>query len=227
MQERLQKFLSQAGVASRRAAEKLILAGKVKVNGRVANVLGTKIDPAKDKITVAGKLVGAGAFIYLVLNKPKGYMTTRYDPRRRKTVFDLLPVDLKTKIWPVGRLDYQTEGLLLFTNDGELTQVLTHPSGEHEKEYEVELDKEISEGKLEKIKSGMVLDGRKTSPARAKVFGNKIFLTIHEGRKRQIRRMFSSLGYTVRSLKRVRIGKLKLNGLQLGQHKFINRAEIL
>jgi 23S rRNA pseudouridine2605 synthase len=227
MLERLQKFISGAGIASRRHAEEMILAGRVKVNGKIVKELGTKVDTAKDAVLVDGKKISKQKFVYLVLNKPKKYVTTRMDPRKRKTVFDLLPPELKNVVWPVGRLDYNTEGLLVFTNDGELTQILTHPSKEHEKEYEVELDKEISEGKLEKIKTGIMLDGRMTSPAKARVAGNTVYLTIHEGWNRQIRRMFAVIGLNVRHLKRIRIGKLKLKDLQLGQYKLIDKSEII
>ena len=227
MLERLQKFMSQAGVASRRHAEEMILAGKVKVNGKIIRELGTKVDPAKDVVLVNGKKIKTNQLVYLALNKPKKYITTRQDPRNRKTVFDLLAPELKNIVWPVGRLDYMTEGLLIFTNDGELTQVLTHPSKEHEKEYEVVLDNEISEGKLEKIQNGVELDGRMTSPAKARVEGKIVYLTIHEGWNRQIRKMFAVLGLTVRNLKRIRIGKLKLSNLPIGEYKKIDISEII
>ncbi|HEV8601063.1 MAG TPA: pseudouridine synthase [Patescibacteria group bacterium] len=227
MQERLQKFISQAGVASRRRAEELIVQGKVKVNGRVVRELGTKVEPNRDRVEVDGNKIETKNFIYLVLNKPRKYVTTRHDPEKRKTVYDLLPAKFRIQLWTVGRLDYHTEGLLLFTNDGDLTQALTHPSNEHEKEYEVELDKEISEGKLAKIENGVMLDGKMTAPAKARVAGKIVYVTIHEGWKRQVRRMFSVLGYTVRNLKRIRIGKLKLAGLELGQYKVIDRKDVI
>ena len=227
MLERLQKYISQAGVASRRHAEEMILAGLVKVNGKVITKLGTKVDSLKDKVEVNGKKIQQQKLIYIAFNKPKRYMTTRSDPERRKTIYELLPPDLRNVVWPVGRLDFLTEGLLILTNDGELTQTLAHPSKEHEKEYEVVLDKELSEGRLEKLRSGMELDGKKTAPAQVRVNGTTINITIHEGMNRQVRRMFSAFGYTVRSLKRIRVGKLKLNDLQLGQYKFIDRKEII
>jgi 23S rRNA pseudouridine2605 synthase len=227
MQERLQKFISQAGIASRRHAEELIVAGKVKVNGQVIKELGTKVDPNSDKVEVNGKKIGLQKLVYLVLNKPKRYMTTRHDPRARKTVFELLPSNLKNIVWPVGRLDFDTEGLLIFTNDGELTQLLTHPSKEHEKEYQLELDKELSAGRIEKISGGMMIDGKKTAPAKIRTQGTTVYITIHEGANRQIRKMFGSLGYSVRNLRRIRIGKLKLNDLQLGQYKMVERKDIV
>src|SRR5581483_1400244 len=124
MQERLQKYISQAGIASRRHAEELIVAGKVKVNGKIIRELGTKVDPSRDRVEVNGKKILQQKLIYLILNKPKRYVTTRHDPRARRTVFDLLPLELRNVVWPVGRLDFNTEGLLIFTNDGELTQQL-------------------------------------------------------------------------------------------------------
>lgn len=227
MQERLQKYLSQAGVASRRHAEDLITSGKVKVNGQVVKVLGTKVDPEKDQVLVSGKKVGLQKLVYLVLNKPKRYLTTRNDPARRKTVFELLPPHLKNVVWPVGRLDFHTEGLLLFTNDGELTQTLTHPSKEHEKEYEVMIDKELSAGRIEKMENGMMIDGKKTAPAKIRTNGTTVYITIHEGINRQIRKMFGELRYSVRNLKRIRIGKLTLGDLELGQHRMIDKKEII
>lgn len=228
MLERLQKFISSAGVASRRHAEQLILDGKVKVNGKVVKEMGVKIDPTKDKVEVGGKKISELKKIYIILNKPAQYVTTRHDPQHRKTVFDLLPQELRTQVWPVGRLDFTTEGLLILTNDGELTQTLTHPSREHEKEYFVELDREISEGKLNKIKTGVKLDGRMTSPAYVSMVDDKkLYMTIHEGWNRQIKRMFSALGYTVRHLKRVRIGKLKLGSLPLGEFDRVTKDKLI
>ncbi|MGE5297654.1 MAG: pseudouridine synthase [Acidobacteriaceae bacterium] len=228
MEERLQKFLSQAGVASRRHAEEMILKGLVKVNGKVITELGTKIDPDIDKVLVNGKRVQTQQLIYLILNKPKKYMTTKSDPRKRKTVYELLPEDIRQKVWTIGRLDYMTHGLLVFTNDGDLTQILAHPSREHEKEYEVVLDKPISDGKLTKIKTGIELDGRKTSPAQVKLLsGNILRITIHEGWNREIRRMFSVIGLNVIDLKRVRVGKLKLGDLPPGGFKQIKKSELI
>lgn len=227
MPERLQKIISQAGIASRRHAESLITAGKVKVNGQVVKELGTKADPAKDRIEVEGKLIKVQKHVYLMMNKPKRYLTTRDDPRKRKTVFDLLPPELKNVVWPIGRLDFNTEGLLLFTNDGELTQDLAHPSKEHEKEYEVVLNKEVSEGRLEKLREGMELDGKKTAPAHVRVSGTTVYITIHEGWNRQVRRMFAAFGYSIRNLKRIRVGKLKLANLETGRYKLIDKKEII
>ncbi|OGE79973.1 MAG: hypothetical protein A2660_02655 [Candidatus Doudnabacteria bacterium RIFCSPHIGHO2_01_FULL_45_18] len=227
MQERLQKIISQAGLASRRHAEELITSGRVKVNGHIITKLGTKVDPDKDLVEVNGKKIALQKLVYLVMNKPRKYMTTRTDPERRKTVYDLIPANLKNVVWPVGRLDYYTEGLLILTNDGELTQLLTHPSKKHEKEYEVILDKELSEGRIEKIEGGMMIDGKKTAPSDIRTQGTTVYITIREGMNRQVRKMFGSLGYSVRNLKRIRIGKLRLNDLESGQYKFITKKDII
>jgi len=227
MEERLQKYISQAGIASRRHAEELILAGKVKVNGEIVRVLGTKVDPDKDQVQVSGKKIKQEKLVYLVLNKPRRFLTTRDDPKKRRTVFDLIPAELKTVVWPVGRLDFQTEGLLIMTNDGELTQTMTHPSREHDKEYEVIIDKELTDGRIKKLETGIILEGRKTSPAKVRTQGTTVYLTIHEGWNRQIRKMFAVLGHTVRNLKRIRIGKYKLADLPVGQHKFVQRKDLI
>lgn len=225
--ERLQKYISQAGIASRRAAEDLIVEGKVRVNGKIVRELGTKVDPLKDRVEVNNKRIQHLEKIYLAFNKPKRYLTTRDDPAKRRTIYELLPENLKTKVWPVGRLDFNTEGLLILTNDGDLTQTLSHPSKEHEKEYEVVLDKEITEGKLEKIRNGIRLGDRVTSKAIARVDGVRVFLIIHEGWNRQIRRMFSAIDLTVRNLKRIRVGKLKLKDIPLGEYREITKADLL
>src|SRR3989344_5594341 len=227
MLERLQKFISQAGIASRRHAEELIVDGKVKVNGKIVTQLGTKVDPSKDRVEVDNKKIAAQKLVYMVLNKPKRYMTTRSDPRKRKTIFELLTPDLKNVVWPVGLLDFLTEGLLILTNDGELTQTLAHPSKEHEKEYEVIIDKELSGGRIEKLKSGMIIDGKKTAPAKVRANGTTVYITIHEGINRQVRKMFGALGYTIRNLRRIRVGKVTLGGVQLGQHIFVERKDII
>jgi len=220
--------MSSAGVASRRHAEEMILAGLVKVNGKTVKELGTKVDPSKDKVTVSGRKVEPRTrLIYFAMNKPKRCVTTRKDPRKRKTVYDYLAPELRNVVWPIGRLDFDTEGLLLFTNDGDLTQKLTHPSFEHEKEYEVKLDKELSGGRIEKIETGMIIDGKKTSPAKLRVQGTTVYLTIHEGMNRQVRKMFGELGYSVRNLKRIRIGKLKLGNMTSGQTKPFDPKDIL
>ena len=228
MQERVQKFLSSAGVASRRKAEEFITSGQVFINVRKAK-LGDKVDPEKDEVKVYGKVVKpAEKKIYVMINKPKGYVVSKSDPNRRKTVFDLLPADLRGKVWNVGRLDFDTEGLLLMTNDGDLTQTLSHPSLEHEKEYEVTTQEEPNESQLEKLRTGVEISTGITYPAKVKLRDSKVRITIHEGKKRQVRRMFSAVGLTVTNLKRIRIGKLNLpNDLPSGQHRIVSKDDIL
>ena len=165
--------------------------------------------------------------IYLMMNKPKHVLTTRNDPQNRQTVYDLLPKELKNVVWPVGRLDFNTEGLLILTNDGELTQNLVHPSAEHEKEYEAKLDKPLSEGRIKKMSDGMMIDGKKTAPAKIRTQGTTVYITIRQGLNRQVRKMFSAFGYQILSLKRIRIGKLKLNGLQLGKYNLISKDRLI
>ena len=204
-------------MASRRAAEKMIVAGRVRVDGRVVRELGTKVDGGKNKVEVDGHRVEVEPeFIYLVLNKPKSYVSSRHDKYGRKTVYDLLSPDTRKKVWSVGRLDYETEGLLIFTNDGDLTQKLTHPSFEHSKEYEVLLDKKLTDNDRELLEQGVDIGGYITAPATATVLGGKkISLVIHEGRKRQVRRMLASLGYLVLKLTRVGEANLQLSSLRL------------
>ncbi len=226
--ERLQKFLSNAGIASRRRAEALIEKGLVLVNGRAAKI-GDSVDPGKDKISFQGKPVSAETrSIYIALNKPRGYISSRFDPQKRKSVYDLLPKDLRAKVWSVGRLDYYSEGLMVFTNDGGLTQALAHPKYEHEKEYEVQLNKQIGDADLNRLRRGVEIgQGAVTAPAKIKVRGGRILMAIREGKKRQIRRMFESLGFKVKVLKRIRINKLSLGDLAPGKHKFITKEEII
>lgn len=228
MQERVQKFLSSSGVVSRRKAEDAITAGQVFINGRRAR-LGDKVNPETDKIKYYGKLIlPQPEKIYLMLNKPKGVVVSKKDPRGRKTVFDLLPPELKTRVWNVGRLDFDTEGLLILTNDGELTQTLAHPKYEHEKEYEVITDLEPTEGQLEKLRGGVTIATGLTYPAKAKIRNEKIYLIIHEGKKRQIKRMFDAIGLAVTGLKRIRLGKLVLpENLPAGAFKKITKQEII
>ncbi|MDE2312143.1 MAG: rRNA pseudouridine synthase [Patescibacteria group bacterium] len=228
MLERVQKFISESGVASRRKAEEFIKSGQVQINGRKAK-LGDKIDPATDVVKVYGKTVKrAAAKIYLMLNKPKGAVVSRKDPRRRQTVFDLLPAELRQQVWNVGRLDFDTEGLLILTNDGELTQSLAHPSFEHEKEYEIVTQEQPNDAQLDKLRGGVEISGGLTGPAKVRLRDHKIYLTIHEGKKRQIRRMCDAVGLSVVNLKRVRVGKLTLPAdLPPGQYRAVHKSDIL
>lgn len=229
MKERLQKILSLAGLASRRNAETFIERGLVTVNGRKAS-LGDKADPDTDRIMFRGKQVKVSEEkLYLAMNKPKGYMVSRHDPYGRKNAFQLLPVELQKKLWNVGRLDYETEGLILFTNDGLLTQKLAHPSFEHDKEYEVTLANSASTEQMQKLREGVKLrNGFVTSPAKVRQSGNKLYITIHEGKKHQIRRMIKSVSLELTNLKRIRIGKLKLSDtIQPGKYEFVKKESIL
>ncbi|MBI5529996.1 MAG: rRNA pseudouridine synthase [Candidatus Doudnabacteria bacterium] len=228
MEERVQKFISQAGVASRRKAEEFIKSGQVLINGRKAK-LGDKVNPSTDIVKVYGKTVKPNQqLVYIMINKPKGYVVSKSDPQHRKTVFELLPEDLRTKVWNVGRLDADTEGLLILTNDGELTQELSHPKYEHEKEYEVSLQESPSESQLEQLRSGVEIATGTTYPAQVKQRDGKVRITIHEGKKRQVRRMFTTVGLTITNLKRIRINKLLLpKELPAGQFKLISKEEIL
>lgn len=227
MKERVQKFLSEAGVASRRKAEEFIKSGQVSINGHKAK-LGDKVDPEIDEVKVYGKIVSnKQPKIYIALNKPKGYVVSKSDPNGRKTVFSLLPEEIRTKVHNVGRLDYDTEGLLLLTNDGDLTQELSHPKYEHDKEYEVSTDSEPKSQQLERLRDGIELPTGMTSPAQIKTRSGKVFITIHEGKKRQVRRMFNAVGLGVTNLRRIRINKLKLPDISPGQYIEIKKSDII
>jgi len=231
MEERLQKIIGQAGIASRRKAEELILAGKVKINGVVVTDLGKKYDRTKVKISVEGKLLkNYEPKLYFLLNKPKGYISTVRDERGRKTVIELLP-EVTERIYPVGRLDADTEGLIVLTNDGELMNALLHPSREVPKTYSARIEPGITNRNLKALSEGVLLEDGPTAPALVNlVYQSKEFsrveLTIHEGRNRQVRRMFAALGYEVRALKRICMGNLVLTGLKRGEHRPLTEKEI-
>jgi 23S rRNA pseudouridine2605 synthase len=234
MDVRLQKILSAAGVASRRAAERLIVDGRVSVNGQTVLELGTKADPERDDIRVDGSRIRrAAAPIYLLLNKPRGYVTTRSDPEGRPTVLTLLP-DVRAYVFPVGRLDYDSEGLLILTNDGDLAARLTHPSHEVPREYHARVLGVPDDRDLARLSRGIVLDGRRTAPAEIallRVLGVRppqalITVTLHEGRTRQVRRMFESIGHPVTDLRRVRIGPIADDRLKLGTYRGLTEKEI-
>ncbi len=221
---RLQKYLSTAGFCSRRAGEKYILDGLVKVNGIVTTTLGTKVDPEKDIIEVNGEKIEAKAdLIYIALNKPKGYVTT-CRKESGKIVLDL--IGISGRIYPVGRLDKDSSGLLLLTNDGRLHNVLSHPSFDHEKEYEVTLKWPITDEALEKMKEGIFLMGSKTRPAAVRRISPEQFnITLKEGRNRQIRRMVVKIGNKVLDLKRIRISDVKLGNLKEGAWRYLTEKE--
>lgn len=229
--ERLQKYLAHAGVASRRTCEELIQQGKVKVNGIVIREMGVKIDPEKDKVEVAGKTVkDEEEKVYLLLNKPKGYVTTLRDPQKRPKVIDLLK-DVKVRVYPVGRLDYDTEGLLLLTNDGDITYKLTHPKHEIGKTYLVLVKGVPDQDKLKRFQKGLRLADGLTAPAKVKLLkkqgGNTLLeIIIYEGRNRQIRRMCETIGHPVLELKRASMGFLQLEGLETGKYRYLTKTEI-
>ncbi len=227
MEERVQKYLSEQGVASRRKAEEFIKSGQVLINGKKAK-LGDKVDPETDVVKVYGKLIKPEAIkIYIALNKPKGFVVSKRDPQGRKTVFSLLAEEVRTKVWNVGRLDYDTEGLLILTNDGDLTQQLAHPKYEHDKEYEVATDLTPTKEQLQQLREGVEIATGLTYPATIKARGNTVNITIHEGKKRQVRRMFNAVGLNVTNLKRIRINKLELKNIPLGGYININKEDIL
>jgi len=235
--ERLHKFLSRCGVASRREAESLILQGRVTVNGVVIQELGTKIYPEKDKVEVDGIPVKPQPFTYIALNKPPGYVTTMKGKGGPPTVMELLK-GLKTRVYPVGRLDMDSEGLLLLTNDGELAFRLMHPRHHVEKRYLVKVRGSPPEKKLERLRKGIRLEEekrkgiyRKTAPAGIKVIKSKgketvLEVTLREGRKRQIRRMFQAIGHPVVSLVRVAVGNITLEGLPKGKYRHLTDQEV-
>jgi 23S rRNA pseudouridine2605 synthase len=237
--ERLQKILSQAGVASRRASEKLIADGRVTVNGRTVLEMGTKADPAVDDIRVDGRRLKKERPRYILLNKPAGFVTTRTDPQRRRTVLDLLS-GVREYVYPVGRLDYDTEGLLLLTNDGDLAARLTHPRHGVERTYEAHVAGLPDRDAVDRLRNGIPLDGRRTSPANV-VLVNKgpatrtasrkepegvLLITIREGRNRQVRRMCEAVGHPVRKLIRKRIGPLTDRRLRPGEWRELTAEEV-
>ena len=227
MLERLQKILSARGVASRRKAEEYILAGLVKVNGKVAE-LGQKADPETDTIEVDGKVMSDRAeMLYYLLNKPIGVETTNATVENQLTVKDLLPKELQGKIFPVGRLDKDSGGLLLLTNDGVLAYRLTHPKFDHEKEYEVIVGNTIQNGALKKLEEGSTIDGSKTKPAViTRLAPNKFSITLTEGRYRQIRRMSQKVGSPVDVLTRVRIMTVTDPHLKAGKFRPLSKEEV-
>lgn len=222
---RLQKVLAARGVASRRVVEQMIAAGRVTVNGRVA-VLGDRVDPDADIVEVDGALVGvAPGRVHYLLNKPAGHVSTAADTHDRPIVTELVPAE--PRVFPVGRLDLETEGLLVLTNDGELTHRLTHPSFGVEKEYVAELDGRPSRGDLRAWREGIELDDGPTSPAKASLLApNVLRITIHEGRNRQVRRMCEARGYRVTRLVRTRFGPLADRGLAPGAWRHLDEGEI-
>lgn len=228
---RLQKYLAQCGVASRRTSEKLIAEGHVAVNGEIVTEMGVGIDPETDTVWVDGQPVRPQQQVYLLFYKPTAVVTTMSDPEGRKCVADFFPQASFGKLFPVGRLDYETEGLLLMTNDGELSQRLTHPSHEVEKAYEVIVNARMDEEAVQQLKSGVLLEEGMTAPARISSLYRQggvthLTLIIHEGRNRQVRRMIEKVGYTVQFLRRIQEGCLVLGDLKPGEYRALTRAEV-
>ncbi len=235
MQERLQKLIAAAGIASRRHAEQLIAAGEVTVNGKVITELGTKANPATDHIKVRGKLINTSLQkrenVYVLLNKPRGYLSSVSDPEGRPTVLDLLPASLG-RLYPVGRLDFNTEGLLLLTNDGDFTNFITSARNKVEKIYEAKVKGVPEEQAVERLRHGVVLeDGTRTAPAKIRRLGetesNAWFeILLHEGKNQQIRRMFDLIGHSVLKLRRSRIGFLRDDELKPGRWRRLSDDEV-
>jgi 23S rRNA pseudouridine2605 synthase len=236
---RLHKVLAAAGVASRRRAERLILEGRVSVNGRVVRSLGNKVEPTRDRIVVDGKVIRLPeTYRYLLVNKPAGVLTTVSDPHNRPTVIDLVkhqvtdPEGNRQRLYPIGRLDLESEGLLLLTNDGHLANRVTHPSTGLEKEYRVRVRGDLTDEKLERLRRGIVLDGKPTAPAQVEVERREgpdtalLRFVIHEGRKRQVRRMCEAVELRVLRLVRVRIGPIELGTLRPGQCRDLTAGEV-
>jgi len=229
---RLQKFLAEQGVASRRKSEELIAAGKIKVNGHIA-VLGQKINPRKDLVTVGRQKIVSSKnrkMIYIMLHKPRGYVTTVSDEQNRKTVMDLVS-DIDERIYPVGRLDKDSEGLLLLTNDGSFTNAMTHPSHNYAKVYRVTVRPKVTDEMLYNMRNGIEIDGKKTAPCEVTVLTteeNRVVLEfiLKEGRNRQIRKMCESQGLEVARLKRTAIGPVKLGMLPQGKYRELSEQEI-
>ena len=230
---RLQKFLADNGIASRRKCEQIILENRVKVNGKLINTLGTKINPEEDLVEVDGKTIKEqNQKIYVLLNKPIGYVTTVKDQFKRDTVMDLLK-DIKTRIVPVGRLDMYTSGALLLSNDGEFVNKVTHPSHEIEKTYNVTVRGKVTKEDMEKLESGVDIGDYITKPAKTKILKvdenkniSRFQIIIHEGKNRQIRRMCKAINKPVLALHRAAIGNISVKNLKLGQYRFLSNKEI-
>ncbi len=228
---RLQKYLADCGVASRRGSEEIIRSGRVRVNGETVTEMGVKIDEDNDLVMVDDIPVRIEKkLVYIMLNKPAGFVTTVSDDKGRDTVMDLV-TDIPIRLYPVGRLDYDTEGLLLLTNDGELTYNITHPKNNIPKTYVAEVTGNINMETLTRLRNGVVIDGIRTSPAKVEVIGatqlgTKLEITIHEGRNRQVRKMFESVGCIVKRLKRTKEAGLNLGHLPLGRWRKLSESEV-
>jgi len=231
MAERLQKVMAEYGVASRRKSEEIIYAGRVKVNGRLVTEPGLKIDKDRDVIEVDGNIIKSPEKkIYILLNKPSGYITSVKDQFGRPTVLDLLK-EISTRVFPIGRLDYDTEGLLILTNDGELTYKITHPRHSIDKTYRALVRGEVNGDDIKIFERGMAIEDYVTAPAKMEIVryskGNSVIdITIHEGRNRQVRKMCSAIGHDVIRLRRIKIGDIGLGGLKTGEWRYLKDSEI-
>ncbi len=229
--ERLHKFMARHGVASRRACEEIIASGRVRVNGKTVTAPGTSVEPGRDKVEVDGRVLGRPEKpVYIMLYKPRGYLSTVSDPRGRKKVTDLVR-DVEERLFPVGRLDYDSEGLLILTNDGDLAYLLTHPAHNIPKTYLVRVRGIPETSDLKRLSEGIMLSDGITAPARINPIGERngnalLEVTIRQGRNRQIRRMFEKIGHRVIRLKRVRIGPLALGELKAGQYRHLGETEV-
>lgn len=228
---RLQKYLAECGLASRRKAELLISEGSVSVDGKIITEMGYKLDPELQEVRYRGELVRRKKkHTYILLNKPRGYVTTMSDPQGRPIVTSLIK-DLNVRVFPVGRLDIDTEGALILTDDGELAHKILHPSHESNKTYEVLVKGLVSRGKIKKLERGIEIDGRSTWPAKISKAvkqgpASRLVITIHEGRKRQVRKMFEAVGHPVINLKRIAYGQLRLGSLPSGSYRYLSREEL-
>lgn len=230
-EERLQKILAKAGIASRRNAEELIRQGKVTVDGKVVTEMGCRVDPDRQVVAFEGRpLSREEEKIYLLLNKPRGYVTTLSDPQGRPIVSSLL-TGITSRVFPVGRLDFDTEGALILTNDGDFAESILHPRFEIERTYQAKVRGLPTREKIRLLEEGLELEGRKTWPARVSIIFTEpatttVEITIHEGRKRQVRMMFAAIGHRVLALKRIAYGGLRLGGLPTGKYRHLSRADL-
>lgn len=228
---RLQKYLAAAGIGSRRTCEQYILEGRIKVNGEIVTELGKQVEE-QDEVLFDNKLVKPESdYVYYLLNKPTGYVTTVKDEKDRPTVMDLIK-DSEYRVFPVGRLDFNTSGLIILTNDGQLTYELTHPKHNIDKTYQVKVKGKLTQKEIAKLEQGVFIDGRKTAPAKVELIKENntttVFnITIHEGRNRQIRKMCEAVGHKVLTLKRIAIGNIKLGNLALGEYRLLTHQEII
>lgn len=229
---RINKYIASSGICSRRAAEELVTSGKVKINGKPVTTLATDVDEENDTVTVDGQKISlVTKLIYIMLYKPKGCICSLSDEKGRKTVFDYLEDFQNKRIFPIGRLDYDTEGLLLLTNDGALSNKLTQPINEISKTYVAKIEGEIEESDLARLRNGVTVDGVKLRRCKIKVLDRdekftRLEITIYEGKNREIHKMFETVGKTVAFLKRIKIGDLKLGGLSRGAYRYLTPKEV-